>query len=278
MLVVAFYTGNDPLESYKIAYNYDTWKMLIPDPSLDPSDMPDVTFPPPPEDIWPVEFSDGIKTEFSPKLRLSSNMDHPAVKAGYAIMISVAKRIVTLAKGNNMDVVFTVIPTKELVYAEKIKNEKIPAIDDYLELVSAESRNIEYFVNKLNQIPESRYIDVIEALTEAALGPNKIYPPNVNGHPIPEGYKVIGETIARTLKSELRDMTDGLVAVRDKEGKTYPALIRDGKYWLFSDPSIAMQNGWKNLSDLPLLQPREVIKYPIGGIVTDIDPQKYGPM
>jgi hypothetical protein len=139
VVVVAFYSGNDPLESFAIAYGVEHWAALRPDPRLTGAEAPSVAFPPPESELWHVKFKDGSTTTFSPKLRLASNVpDHPAVKAGYAIMREVAHQISVLAQPFDTKLVFTVIPTKELAFAEKVRRDGIETPADYAELVSAE--------------------------------------------------------------------------------------------------------------------------------------------
>jgi hypothetical protein len=103
VVVVAFYSGNDPLESFAMAYDIERWAALRPDPRLTGTEAPPVAFPPPESELWHVKFKDGCITTFSPKLRLASNMpDQPAVRAGYAIMRESARQISALAQSLNI--------------------------------------------------------------------------------------------------------------------------------------------------------------------------------
>ena len=124
-IVVAFYTGNDSLESFTLAYGSEVHKEFRPDLSLTKFDAPPVIFPAPVEEKWEVQFKDGIKTVFTPTVRLASNSDQPAVKAGYEIMALIAEQITALAVPKRIPVFFTIIPTKEFVYSQKINSENI---------------------------------------------------------------------------------------------------------------------------------------------------------
>ena len=64
------------------------------------------------------------------------------VAAGYRIMADVAARIGKLAQANGVKVIFTIIPTKELVYAARVEAEGLDAPADYNHLVASERRRI----------------------------------------------------------------------------------------------------------------------------------------
>ncbi len=51
IVVVALYTGNDPLTGIFGAYGNSNWRRFAPDPELEAADAPTVQFPPPPEQI-----------------------------------------------------------------------------------------------------------------------------------------------------------------------------------------------------------------------------------
>jgi tetratricopeptide (TPR) repeat protein len=206
MVVVAFYTGNDPLESFRLAYAGERWKSLRPDTALTEQDMPEVAFPPPESEWWTAEFADGTSTTFTPRLRLGSNNDHPAVGAGYAVMAEVARRMGTMADENNTNLVFTIIPTKELVYEKKVKLDRLQPPADYSALVQAERRNLEELARQLQAVPGALYVDVLDSLQEAALTTSGMYPNNLNGHPLSHGYAVIAEALAGEIDNALSPM------------------------------------------------------------------------
>ena len=112
VVIIAFYTGNDALESFRLAYAHERWAFLRPNDSLKSSDMPSITFPPPENEWWPVTFADGITTIFTPKLRYGSNQDHPAVNAGYDIMAQVAREIADIATAAGIRTYFHYNPNK----------------------------------------------------------------------------------------------------------------------------------------------------------------------
>ena len=120
IVIVAFYTGNDSLSDFRIAYSYEQWSQFRVNPNLDASDAPAVSFPVPESQTWPVRFEDGLATVFTPRYRLfANNRQDETVIAGYKIMAEASKRIAQQLAAENILPVFTIIPTKELVYAPK---------------------------------------------------------------------------------------------------------------------------------------------------------------
>ena len=208
LVVVAFYTGNDPLEAFRLAYGNQRWKTLRPDRGLSERDMPRPTFPPPPSERWPVAFPDGVSTVFTPELRLASNADHPAVEAGYAIMTRVAQRIAEIADRAGVRVRFTIIPTKELAYALKVKAAGLSAPPAYEKLVQGEEANIRTLAAAIEELRPGSYIDVAGPLQAAALSAVTLYPTNLNGHPVEAGYQVIARAVA-----------GGVLEVRNEEAR-----------------------------------------------------------
>jgi len=191
-VVVAFYTGNDPVDTVHLAYNFDAWADFR---AFDESPAaPPKAWPPKPEDSWPVSFKDGVRTAFVAKTRLAVNdRDYPRTHEGYRIMAEVATRIDALAAERGINVIYTIIPTKEFVYAEKVALEGLAAPDDYLKLVQHEGQNIKTLSGSLKELAYGSYVDVAGPLGRAALGGLSLYPVKEDGHPMPVGYQVIAQ-------------------------------------------------------------------------------------
>ena len=154
------------------------------------------------ENSWPVKFRDGIYVVFTPGSRLVANdAGHPAVRAGYAIMAEVARRIGALARQQEISAVFTVIPTRELVYAGKVAAESLTPPAAYQQLVGMEQANIEALAGIIRTLPGARYVDLVEPLQLAALTDTPLYPRQRDGHPGEKGYGVIARTLASALNA-----------------------------------------------------------------------------
>ncbi|MFQ5586624.1 MAG: SGNH/GDSL hydrolase family protein, partial [Thermodesulfobacteriota bacterium] len=207
VVIVAFYTGNDPLESILMAYNIEHWHSLITDPNVDISEISIPQFSG--SDTWNVLFKDGIKTSFTPQLRLASNQNTQIVSAGYATMLKAAQQISTLATKENIHIIFTIIPTKELVYAEKIVRDEISPPEDYRTLIFMEKHNIQELAAKLVHLPNSTYVDLTAPLQQAALRSVQLYPTNLNGHPLPAGYSEIAYVLASIVGQYLPEEPKG---------------------------------------------------------------------
>lgn len=279
IIIVAFYTGNDPLESFLLAYNIDRWKSLRTDPGLDSTDAPAVKFPPPESEWWPVKFKDGTETIFTPRLRLVSNQEHPAIHAGYGIMKKVAHQMSIKAQPSNIKIIFTIIPTKELVYLEKIRQDGIPPIEDYIALINSEEKNLTTLASELNKLPNSIYVDLLSPLQQAALNSIPLYPSNPDGHPINTGYSIIAETLAPVVERYLQERPRGLfeLEVPSESNKArLIILINNEGVWLFDSNEVIKANGWQ-LDEAKTLRYRDIADIPIRGTVTTIDPVRFGP-
>jgi lysophospholipase L1-like esterase len=276
VVVVAFYTGNDPLGAFAAAYGADRWKHLRPDVSLKRDDAPQSAWPPKPEDMWGARFSDQSLTVFTPKLRLSSNHPgHPAVEAGYGVLAEVGRRVATLGAEAGVQVVFTIIPTKELVFWPRLKQEGHRPPKEYLELVQGEAGYISRLAEKLAALPGSQYVDVVRPLQDAAWT-EMIYPSDSNGHPLPEGYRVIGESVASAVDRFLPDPPRGLLFETIGPGQAAAYYVQDGARWLFASIELAKANGW-SATEGRFVTARDVGHLEYRGVITTVEPDRYGP-
>ena len=254
VIIVAFYTGNDPMDTFITAYGMERWKSLRPETNLSAEDAPKAgTFLADEKARWKIKFSDGVTTEFNPDLRMVSNQSHPAIDAAYWIMLNVAQQITELANKNGIKPVFTIIPTKEYVYQDKISRQGIVAIPEYQSLIEAENKRIEWFAEELSDIEQAGYIDVATPLRHAALMPGLLYPENVNGHPLKLGYALLGKLIAGGISDGLTQnkIDDGVIGVMLREapvGTKAPvgiALKKGNTVRLFESMDLASQYGWE---------------------------------
>lgn len=276
VIVVAFYTGNDALNTFQQAYGNERYAFLKTDRTLTSADLPKVVFPAPESEWWRVSFKDGVSTIFTPKLRHASNQPIPAVKAGYAGMAEAGRLIGKMVAKHQVKLVFTIIPTKELVYAEKITLEGITSPADYQALVADERANIEGLAAELRRVPEAIFADVVAPLQEAARQAVPLYPDDDNGHPIEAGYAVIGKALATAIQPLLTASPEGLVAFRQDETHLLLFLARNGQAWLIPSLDIARQNGWSP-DDIRLVEERLIRRLPLAGRMDRVDAERFGP-
>jgi hypothetical protein len=221
-------------------------------------------FPAPPEAQWQVKFPDGVQTVFTPALRYASNQSHPAVRAGYAIMARAAFLMGELAEAAHVRLVFTIIPTKELVYAEKISRAAITPRPDYSALVEAERDNIQRLAEQLRSVPGARYVDLVGPLQNAALGDLPLYPDDRNGHPVAAGYSVIADALAPAVAGSVPQPQEGFVLLPDPQGQRTPRLIRAGHQWIFASDRDLQAHGWDPKAEYPVVSARDLAGVPYG--------------
>jgi lysophospholipase L1-like esterase len=201
IVVVAFYTGNDPLDSYAMGYASERWASLRPSDLPKKVKPPHVNYPPKKDELWSVEFDDGVKTVFTPHGRYACNLDHPAANAGWVIMENVARRIAAMTKDAGVSPFFTIIPTKELVFYPRIQQENLKEDETYHSLVQAEAKRIEKFSALLRGLPSAEYVDVVSPMQQAVLNTTiQYYPKDQNGHPTGAGYGVIAKAAASQIE------------------------------------------------------------------------------
>ncbi len=276
LLVVAFYSGNDPLESFWMVYGNDRWKELRPDPALRLSDAPKYTFPAPVSEQWAVNFRDGISTTFTPKLRYAANQNTRAVHAGYEIMARVAERIAVETRGQGTPLLLTIIPTKELVYARKVSHDGVTPPPEYMNLILAEHKNVAFLASRLSTIQGAQYVDLLQPLQEAALAGQFLYPRNANGHPVDPGYEIIARSLLGTVVQSVPLRIDALVRLVDVTLDVDQLfLVREGRLWVGS-AGIFQSNGW-NINDAQAVSLRDLANLKHAGIISNVDRIAFGP-
>jgi hypothetical protein len=196
------------------------------------------------------------------------------VRAGWEIMKEAVRRIARVAKGAGVSLVVTVIPTKELVYADRVARSHLSPPQAYSQLVAAEAENIARFEGAA-QAAGVRYVDLVKPLQKAALGAPLLYPESENGHPVREGYSVIAENVARAVDERMPSRPKGAVAV-EYPGKQYMFfLVNDEGAWS-ATPEMLGKNGWPS-QQVPLLDERELATVPMRGPLLVVDRERFGP-
>ncbi|MGB0721998.1 MAG: hypothetical protein ACPGU7_06335 [Gammaproteobacteria bacterium] len=245
VMIMAFYTGNDPLDSARLAFADDRWTALRPPGADDAVEFPKVNYPAPPEEQWPVVFANGLETVFSPQLRLVSNAPGEAADAGYAIMERVAREIATQTRKVGIDFVVTLIPTKEYAFARRVAVEKLDAPAAYQALVDAEGERIRAFAEAMER-HGVRYVDVVGPMQQAAseaTRSGRLYPGNVNGHPSIKGYSTLGNVMAEAVEPLLPPLPTGVVVARLPNDQSFLFRVQGGDVWRVF-PARAQAAGW----------------------------------
>ena len=276
VVIVAFYAGNDAIDTFKKVYTDERWKSLRLDPRLKSSDIPAM-----PENAeWNVTFSDGSEIIFTPAYRhLANRRDSPAVNAGYEIMGKIARKMAGIAKSAQISLVFTIIPTKELAFKKKIMLDNIRPRSDYLALVDDEEKNIETFAEELRSITGSVYVDLLEPLQRAVIESENLYPESdQDGHLIENGYRLIGETLREAAAKSLPDRLHGgvIAQISINDNNYWPLFVKDNYFFRFSNQEIAEKNGWSQ-QNIKIADLREISRLKYGGLISTVDPSRFGP-
>jgi lysophospholipase L1-like esterase len=198
VVIVAFYTGNDPAESFRLAYAVDHWKSLRVDPTLSLEDTPKRL--PGDEDLeWAARLLGGEEVIFTPQRRLYSMQDHPVTDAGWKIMAEAARRMAEHSAQHGHAIVFAVIPTKELVYLPLLERQGVELDPGYAELVRLEQQRLDVLSGELRSLGSAHYVDLVRPLQRAVLQGRFTHPMGSDGHPIRRGYAVIAQALAPTV-------------------------------------------------------------------------------
>jgi lysophospholipase L1-like esterase len=280
VIVVAYYTGNDPDEAVSVAYSTDDWVELRPAKEIDIRDKPRFPGSPPPlSEQWSVRFRNGNEMTFAPSLRLVSNdSSYATVRAGYKIIEKTAQLMDTSVAKAKIGLVLTIIPTKELVYAERLRREGIQQSEDYAKLVAMEQNNIARLVSAFQSLKHAQYVDVVHPLQQAAMANEPIYPAEVNGHPIAGGYRVIAKALLAAIDRYLVTPPLGLVGipVKGRERTYRPFLVNKEGLWTFASEELITANGWR-LIDAHHVEPRDLASLPQMGTIHSVDRKRFGP-
>jgi len=277
VVVVAFYTGNDALDTFIKIYGDPRWKSLRLDPAIKPSDAPKLKMPLTESSYWKVKFNDGMETVFTPDYRyLSNRSDNPAVRVGYEIMGKIAQKMGEIAEKNHVKLVFTIIPTKELVFKKKVMMENIRPREDYKALVDEEEKNLMALAEELHGVPGAVYVDLLESLQHAAIESQNLYLSQSDGHPNADGYKLIGAVLSKEVVKLLPVKLEGGIIANISEDEYRPFLVKNDFLYNFSSSRIAEENGW-NPDNLQKVVLRDASRLPYGGSIKTVDPSRFGP-
>ena len=174
-----------------------------------------------------------------------------------------------------MRVVFIIIPTKELAYAEQVRREGIDASSDYLALIGSEGKNYKDLASELKMLPNAVYVDLLTPMRHEALTV-PLYLPTTDGHPVAAGYNFIARVVAPVVDGYIPVRPRGLLLLETSPKDHFPVLADDDGVWLFRSRKIIIANGWRT-GNIPIVQPRDIATLPLRGVITTVDPQRFGP-
>ena len=149
---------------------------------------------------------------------------------------------------------------------------------EYTQLIRSEQMNLNELANELSQIKNASYVEVLAALQKAALESTSLYPATSDGHPISQGYSVIARALQPIVAQKLPDKPRHIGAVQPNPETYSIHLILAGKIWVFDSLEIFEANGWNLKKDkIPVVSRRDLAEFEYGGIIEEVNPEKYGP-
>jgi hypothetical protein len=139
------------------------------------------------------------RTVFTTAYRLLAvNLEDPRIVEGLRLTEVSLGTIADLAARRGGHLLVVLIPTKERVYAERMRAEGRALDPTYAALVAQEEEcghRVEAFLLAAG----IEQLDLIPHLRSAVVAGNAVYPPTTESHPSPRGYDVIAEAVARRL-------------------------------------------------------------------------------
>lgn len=280
VVVVALHTGGDTLKSVHMAYSMDVWKHLRPGHSR-PKSSPVVG----PSDVterWNVKFADGVKVVFDPVVAMAPNdRNYPGTLEGLEIMGEAARLIDRMAGERGIPVIFTIIPTKELVYVKKVRRDGLVPPGAYVNLVEDETQNIKELSGQLDALPNSIYVDMLASLQQAAMDANQpLYPRGVTGYPGPLGFKAYAAPLTQAVDRLLPGRPQpGLFRTLSPDGRTRAFYrVFASTVARFENEQTMRDNGWATrIEAIPSGTDRDLAHLHYRGIIKSVDSGHWGP-
>jgi lysophospholipase L1-like esterase len=277
VIIVAFYMGNDSYSDFRNTYSIDAYAYLRPDLTLTSTDQPQFHVPSDPDDLLDVKFSDGVTTVFTPGYRLSANdRSEPSVLAGYDIMARTAVLMAEKASSSGVKIVFTIIPTKEMVYSRKIDVEGISLGEEFQTLINDEKLNTQELAEALRQIDGALYVDIVAQMQEAAMSSKQLYPPDSNGHPFAEGYGVIAKSLLDAVNQAFTMPMSGAVGLTEDGELARIVVLTNEGLWDVPTVDILLENNW-DLTQIPAIPHTWINNFPYLGTINEVDPERFSP-
>jgi len=206
IVVVALYVGNDFLENVLLGYSSDYWEHLRPRPELEMEDFAlEVRSG---GVLRGVRLANGSTMPFQVSNRLDvTDPTSLAVEMGRRMQLSAVEHIARRVRSHSARVAVTIIPTKEYVFAERLRKEGVPLGRDYERLIRVET---DHLVALRAAIRESglAYVDVVDELRARVLRGEDLYPYSGDGHPSTAGYQALAMAVWRGLRGQWESLDE----------------------------------------------------------------------
>jgi hypothetical protein len=143
-----------------------------------------------------------IAEAFRPKGMLTRlDQENPDIREGMRITFELLKEMSEICQQNHIEFVVTVIPTKEMVFSDYLENNSKIPLDDVINRLLVNERSARQQTFQFLTISHIAYVDPLPELKKNVS--QGLYARSAGDmHPNKNGYRVIGEAIAATLKQE----------------------------------------------------------------------------
>ena len=139
-----------------------------------------------------------VSTVFTPAYRLEGlDLDEPRVSEGLRISKLLLGYIRKAAEANNSRMMVVMIPTKEAVYANALKD-RMAVGTTFGRMLSMESRARSELMSACTE-QHVECLDVLPFMSAAISRDEKIYSSTTESHPIATGYAIIAETVNQAI-------------------------------------------------------------------------------
>ncbi|MGB1286800.1 MAG: GDSL-type esterase/lipase family protein [Aggregatilineales bacterium] len=130
----------------------------------------------------------------TPAYRLHAlNTDERLIREGIDLSYRALLEMQQMAAENDVQLLVVLIPTKELVYMDSVSAPDWHIFHDLIAAETAIWEEVRVWLQAQNIV----YVDTLPALNASA--DRSIYPTNTDGHPLPEGYRIIASVVAEKL-------------------------------------------------------------------------------
>jgi lysophospholipase L1-like esterase len=199
IIIIGLYFGNDLYDAYVSIYTRDVFADLR-RPDADPDWVTD-TIGPAANEIFSQSDAaysgNGVDTQFTAAYRsMVVDGSKPRIAEGLRSTSELLLDLHQKVHDSGARLVVLLIPTKELVYADLMAGQSSAA---YVQQIRFEEDARSRIVDLLDA-NGIEYVDSLPALREAVQSGIAIYPRDTDGHPVPEGYRIIADTVASYLK------------------------------------------------------------------------------
>ena len=149
---------------------------------------------------WVDPSHSGVRTIFTPAYRLSAMDDAiPSVSEGIQISRAALQELRAEALRQGVRLLVVLIPTKEGVYCDRLRQTGAQLPADFVRLCDAEVRLRREF-DEFMTAGNIAHLDAQPALARAAAQGQVLYPQDSDGHPRAAGYAVIAQEVAGALR------------------------------------------------------------------------------